>query len=104
MDFPIPPEFWWSTDILHIINSSTGMDQEIHPCGKGRIDSVKIIPSLLKMREWPVQKSQTTEGNIADLYILIYIEILLSGLLMNYDETLYHQHLRSTNQNIHPRS
>ena len=23
MDFPIPPEFWWSTDILLIINPST---------------------------------------------------------------------------------
>ena len=57
-DFPRPegnlegPEFWWSTDILLIINSSTGMDQEIHPCGQGRIDSVKINPSLLRMREW----------------------------------------------------
>ena len=51
MDFPIPPEFWWSTDILLIINSSTGMDQEIHPSGQGRIDSVKINPSLLRMRE-----------------------------------------------------
>ena len=50
-DFPIPPEFWWSTDILLIINSSTGMDQETHPCGQGRIDSVKINPSLLRMRE-----------------------------------------------------
>ena len=33
------------------------MDQEIHPCGQGRIDSVKINPSLLRMREcliyWP---------------------------------------------------
>ena len=26
-------------------------DQEIHPCGQGRIDSVKINPSLLRMRE-----------------------------------------------------
>jgi len=53
MDFPIPPEFWWSTDILLIINpsSSSGMDQEIHPCGQGRIDSLKINPSLLRMRE-----------------------------------------------------
>ena len=51
MDFPIPPEFWWSTDILLIINSSTGMDQVIHPCGQGRIDSVKINPSLLRLRE-----------------------------------------------------
>ena len=92
IDFPIPPEFWWSMDILLIINPSTGMDpylifvifwhqqlkiwhqkrrqirifyrwcagdkyevwmdQEIHACGQGRIDSVKINPSLLRMREW----------------------------------------------------
>ena len=51
MDFTIPPEFWWSTDILLIINPSTGMDQEIHPSRQGRIDSVKINPSLLRMRE-----------------------------------------------------
>ena len=49
--FPIPPKFWWSTDILLIINPSTGMDQGIHTCGQGRIDSVKINPSLLRMRE-----------------------------------------------------
>ena len=29
--------------ILLIINPSTGMDQEIHPSGQGRIDSVKSI-------------------------------------------------------------
>ena len=51
MDFSTPPEFWWSTDILLIINSSLGMDQEIHPSGQGRSDSVKINPSLLRMRE-----------------------------------------------------
>ena len=64
MDFPIhpsswqcrytlPPNFWWSTDILLIINLSTGMDQEIHPCGQGRIDRFisEINPSLLRMRE-----------------------------------------------------
>ena len=51
MDFPIPPEFWWSTDFLLIINPSSGMDQEIHYSGQGRIDSVKINPSLLRMRE-----------------------------------------------------
>ena len=32
-DFPIPPKFWWTPEILLIINLSTGMDQEIHPCG-----------------------------------------------------------------------
>ena len=51
IDFPIPLEFWWSTDILLIINPYTGMDQEIHPCGQGKIGSVKINPSLLRMRE-----------------------------------------------------
>ena len=56
MDFPIPPEFWWSTDILLIINPSTGMDEEINPSGQGLIDSVKINPSLLRMREWLIQK------------------------------------------------
>ena len=29
-----------------------GVDQKILPCGQGRIDSVKINPSLLMMREW----------------------------------------------------
>ena len=28
-----------------------GVDQEILPCGQGRIDSVKINPSLLMIRE-----------------------------------------------------
>ena len=48
--FPIAPEFWWSTDILLIINPSRGMEQEMNPGGKGGVDSVKINPSLL--REW----------------------------------------------------
>ena len=34
--------------------SSTPL-QEIHPSGQGRIDSVKINPSLLSMKEWFVQ-------------------------------------------------
>ena len=33
---------------------SLGMDQEIHPSRQGRIDSVKINPSLPMMREWVV--------------------------------------------------
>ena len=49
--FPIPPEFWWNTDILLIINPFTRIDQEIHPSGQGRIDRVKINLSLLRMRE-----------------------------------------------------
>ena len=63
MDFPIPSEFWWTTDILLIINPSTGMDQEIHPCGQGWIDSVKINPSLLRMREWYLPTSQKKVAN-----------------------------------------
>ena len=50
MDFPIPHEFWWCTDILSSIFLQ-GVDQEILPSGQGRIDSVKINPSLLMMRE-----------------------------------------------------
>ena len=52
MDFPIPPEFWWSTDNLSASIFLQGVDQKILPCGQGRIDSVKINPSLLMMREW----------------------------------------------------
>ena len=51
MDFPIPPEFWWSTDNLSSSIFLQGVDQEILPCGQGRIDSVKINPSLLMMRD-----------------------------------------------------
>ena len=54
MDFPIPPEFWWRTDILSSSIFLQGVDQEILPCGQGRIDSAKINPSLLMMREWIV--------------------------------------------------
>ena len=52
MDFPITPEFWWRTDILSSSIFLQGVDQEILPCGQGRIDSAKINPSLLMMREW----------------------------------------------------
>ena len=51
MDFPIPPEFWWSTDNLSASIFLQGVDQKILPCGQGRIDSAKINPSLLMMRE-----------------------------------------------------
>merc|ERR1712055_825239 len=51
MDFPIPPEFWWSTDNLSASIFLQGVDQKILPCGQGRIDSVKINPSLLMMRD-----------------------------------------------------
>ena len=51
MDFPITPEFWWSTDILSSSIFLQGVDQKILPCGQGRIDRVKINPSLLMMRE-----------------------------------------------------
>ena len=53
MDFPIPPEFWWSTDNLSASIFLQGVDQKILPCGEGRIDSVKINPSLLMMRDCP---------------------------------------------------
>ena len=43
IDFPIPPESWWSMDILSSSNFLQGVDQHILPCGQGRIDSVKSI-------------------------------------------------------------
>ena len=52
MDFPKLPEFWWSTDLLSLSMFLQGMDQKILPCGQVSIDSVKINPSLLMMREW----------------------------------------------------
>ena len=52
MDFPIPPEFWWSTDNLSASIFLQGVDQKILPCGQGRIASVKINPSPLMMKEW----------------------------------------------------
>ena len=55
MDFPIPPEFWWSTDNLSASFFLQGVDQKILPRGQGRIDSVKINPSLLMMRDCVVQ-------------------------------------------------
>ena len=56
MDFAIPPEFWWSTDNLSASILIQGVDQNILPCGQGRIDSVKINPSLLMMRDWIIQQ------------------------------------------------
>ena len=55
MDFPIPPEFWWSTDNLSASIFLQGVDQKILPCGQERIDSVKINPSLLMMTDWLVR-------------------------------------------------
>ena len=49
MDLPIPPE--WSKDNLSASIFLEGVDQEILPCGQRRIDSVKINPSLLMMRD-----------------------------------------------------
>ena len=55
MDFPILSEFWWSTDILSSSIFLQGVDQKILPCGQGRIDCIKINPSLLMMRECQMQ-------------------------------------------------
>ena len=56
MDFSIPPEVWWSTDILSSSICPEGVDQKILPCGQPRNDSVKINPSRLMMREWMILK------------------------------------------------
>ena len=49
--FPHTSHVWWSTDILTSSIFLQGVDQKILPCGQGRIDSVKINPSLLMMRD-----------------------------------------------------
>ena len=48
---PIPSKFWWSTDILSSSNCLQGVDQKILHFGQGRVNSAKINPSLLMMRE-----------------------------------------------------
>ena len=64
MDFSIPPEFWWSTDNLSASIFLQGVDQKILPCGQGRIDSVKINPSLLMMTDCPCStKTREVLGN-----------------------------------------
>ena len=48
------------------INFSTGNTgiQEILPCGQGRIDSVKINPSLRMMREWTISSQNLIISNL----------------------------------------
>ena len=60
MDFPIPPEFWWSTDNLSASIFLQGVDQKILPCGQGRIDSVKINPSLLMMTDCEIPQETSS--------------------------------------------
>ena len=70
MDFPIPPEFWWSTDILSASLFLQGVDQEILPCGQGRIDSVKINPSLLMMTDCFIQENMACYTGPYQLVVL----------------------------------
>ena len=79
--YTIPPEFWWSTDILLIINPSTGMDQEIHPCGQGRIDSVKINPSLLRMRECMIFALVVSIGQVSHHACVGGSQVLLAEVI-----------------------
>ena len=46
-----PPKFWWSTNILLSSILLQWVNQEILPFGQGMVDSAKINPSLLMMRE-----------------------------------------------------
>ena len=62
MDFPIPPEFWWSTDNLSASIFLQGVDHKILPCGQGRIDSVKINPSLLMMTDCKIHYAIQVEN------------------------------------------
>ena len=63
MDFPIPPEFWWSTDNLSASIFLQGVDQKILPCRQGRIDSVKSNLFIKMMIEWwMLSRWATTKG------------------------------------------
>ena len=73
-------EFWWSTDILLIINPSTGMDQEIHPSRQGRIDSVKINASPLRMRECVMFSSSIWSSLIFHSLIAFMVNKIESGV------------------------
>ena len=44
-------------------NLEGGVDQKIFPCGQGRIDSVKINPSLLMMRDCGVSRKEFRDKN-----------------------------------------
>ena len=59
----------WATLLASIFLK--GVDQEILPCGRGRIDSVKINLSLLMMSEWQI---------LADLHICQKIRQIWSDL------------------------
>ena len=68
MDFPIlviPPEFWWSTDILSSSLFLQGVDSKILPCGQGRIGGVKINPSLPKGQKGHLAKAQLSNGRLS---------------------------------------
>ena len=48
MDFPIIPEFWWSTDILSPSCFLQGVDKEIFPCEQGKIGSFKTFLTTIE--------------------------------------------------------
>ena len=52
------------------------MDQEIHPSEQGWIDSVKINPSLLKMREYTVIQYILLQYSIQPLIVPLKCTIL----------------------------
>ena len=82
MDFPIlviPPEFWWSTDILSSSLFLQGVDSKILPCGQGRIDGVKINPSLPKGQQRPSRQSTTIQWQVVRVESLGGSEVEASG-------------------------
>ena len=72
LNFPIPPEFWWSTDILSSSNFLQGVDQIILPCGQGKIDSVTISPSQLLMRECVEIKNSEIENGTFRIFRICF--------------------------------
>ena len=50
------------------------MDQEIHPCGQGRIGSLKINPFLLSMRERSIQCFQVGRWSSESRHRALYYQ------------------------------
>ena len=71
-------------------------DQEIHPCGQGRIDSVKISPSLLRMRECPFSRVSGNLSGVGDGFpntslVLVEHGYNTSLVLVEYGHSPHHQ-------------
>ena len=63
MDFPIPPEFWWSTDNLSASIFLQGVDQKILPCGQ---EGLTVLKSILPCWWWKNEQCSPNTTLIQD--------------------------------------